>query len=127
MHAGARLNILIIVLVPRVFLDDMDTAIINMPMSLKYALKLTDGKAYVGFTASTGEMWQNHDILDWEFKEYFTDPEEACALGILLRAQCLQEKRWPLFQGQPLTGQPYFEPGANPWKPSDGEICTRCP
>jgi len=52
----------------RVFLDDMDTAVINMPISLKYALKLQTGKAYVGFTASTGDMWQNHDIVEWEFK-----------------------------------------------------------
>ncbi len=31
----------------RVYLDDMETAIINMPLSLKYALKLTGGRATV--------------------------------------------------------------------------------
>uniref|UniRef100_A0A7S1MTS5 Legume lectin domain-containing protein n=1 Tax=Hemiselmis andersenii TaxID=464988 RepID=A0A7S1MTS5_HEMAN len=111
----------------RVFLDDMDEAVINMPISLKYALRLETGKAYVGFTASTGDMWQNHDILSWEFKEYVSDPEAACSLGILKRAQCLEEKRWPLFQGAALTGTPYFEPGANPWEPSFGSVCTTCP
>jgi hypothetical protein len=27
-----------------------------------------DGAAYVGFTASTGEGFENHDILDWRFR-----------------------------------------------------------
>jgi hypothetical protein len=52
----------------QVYVDDMDTAVINMPLSLKYALKLSEGKALVGFTAATGSMWQNHDILDWRFQ-----------------------------------------------------------
>ena len=43
-------------------------AVINMPLSLKYALKLTSGTASVGFTAATGSMWQNHDILNWRFQ-----------------------------------------------------------
>ena len=58
----------------QVYVDDMDTAVINMPLSLKYALKLTDGKAAVGFTAATGSMWQNHDILEWRF--------QACVLTL---------------------------------------------
>ena len=27
-----------------------------------------DGSAYVGFTASTGEGYENHDLLDWSFR-----------------------------------------------------------
>jgi hypothetical protein len=30
-------------------------------------VQLTNGKAYVGFTAATGTSYQNHDILSWSF------------------------------------------------------------
>lgn len=53
----------------RVFLDDMVEAVINLPISLKYAMKLNQGRSYVGFTAATGSRWQNHDILSWDFIE----------------------------------------------------------
>lgn len=108
----------------RVFVDDMATAVINVPLSLKYAMRLTGGQAYVGFTASTGSMWQNQDILEWKFLEYHPDPEAACPVGITSRAQCLQEKSWPTFQGQTLTGSPYLEPGGEPWTPEQGSVCT---
>ena len=70
----------------QVYVDDMDTAVINMPLSLKYALKLTEGTALVGFTAATGSMWQNHDILDWRFQVPASPrrrcPPFACAHGM---------------------------------------------
>ncbi|KAJ1491439.1 concanavalin A-like lectin/glucanase domain-containing protein [Baffinella frigidus] len=66
-------------------LSSTSEAVINMPLSIKYAMKLAEGKAYVGFTASTGSMWQNHDILEWEFKQYYPDPILACPPGLVAR------------------------------------------
>ena len=72
----------------RVFVDDFQIAVINLPISLKYAINLgDDGKAFAGsvfvanfwrakashvfspfrFTGSTGDAWQHHDILSWQF------------------------------------------------------------
>jgi hypothetical protein len=82
-----------------------------MPLSLKYALKLTDGRARVGFTASTGSMWQNHDLLEWSFREYCPNPgnpnlpDMCCPGGLADREQCLKEKRWPTV-GDPSVGCP---------------------
>lgn len=49
-----------------VFLDDSPepvlTAAIEMP-----EIAGADGKAFVGFTAATGNGFQNHDILSWSF------------------------------------------------------------
>jgi hypothetical protein len=66
----------------------MDTAVVNMPLSLKYALKLTQGTATVGFTAATGSMWQNHDILEWRFQASF-----ICSLRFLCVCVCLYGAR----------------------------------
>ena len=54
-----------------VFLDDLRTPILIVPLDLRAALDLdaTHGRAWVGFTASTGADlgWQTHDILAWHF------------------------------------------------------------
>mmetsp|Transcript_27793 Transcript_27793/g.90416 ORF Transcript_27793/g.90416 Transcript_27793/m.90416 type:complete len:554 (-) Transcript_27793:1828-3489(-) len=116
----------------RVFIDDMSSAILNMPLSLKYAMKLNQGAAFVGFTAATGSMWQSHDILEWEFRQYSADPSLECkALTSTLITsaydQCVQEKSWATFNGQPLTGSPFFEAGTGPWVPSRTSVCKTCP
>ena len=72
----------------QVYVDDMDTAVVNMPLSLKYALKLTEGTATVGFTASTGSMWQNHDILEWRFQASFTCSPRFLCLCVCLSRWC---------------------------------------
>mmetsp|Transcript_7520 Transcript_7520/g.9674 ORF Transcript_7520/g.9674 Transcript_7520/m.9674 type:complete len:91 (-) Transcript_7520:1328-1600(-) len=40
---------------------------LSIPLNLSVLLDLPDGMAYVGFTASTGAQWENHDILKWEW------------------------------------------------------------
>lgn len=51
-----------------VFLDDMDTPVLSVPLRLESSLELHHGRAWVGFTAATGERtWQTHDILRWSF------------------------------------------------------------
>ncbi|TYZ64247.1 hypothetical protein PybrP1_004419 [[Pythium] brassicae (nom. inval.)] len=51
-----------------VFLDNMDTPVVSVPLRLEHSVVLHHGRAYVGFTAATGESaWQTHDILQWQF------------------------------------------------------------
>jgi hypothetical protein len=52
-----------------VFLDDLALPLVCVPLDLARALPLRGGQAVVGFTASTGRAWQNHDVLTWSFCE----------------------------------------------------------
>ncbi len=51
----------------QVFLDDMTTPALEVEMTLTDYMQLTEGKAFVGFTAATGVNWgwASHDILNW--------------------------------------------------------------
>lgn len=49
----------------RVLLDGQ--LVLAAPVNLSQLLSLDNGTAYVGFTASTGSAWENHDILNWAF------------------------------------------------------------
>lgn len=55
-----------------VFLDNFDTPVLETPVDLSIVLDRT-GSAWVGFTASTGWGWQNHDILSWSFSSTAVD------------------------------------------------------
>ncbi len=44
-----------------------DKPILAIPLNLSVLLDLPESLAYVGFTASTGEKWQKHDILNWHW------------------------------------------------------------
>ncbi|MCS7469113.1 GEVED domain-containing protein [Stieleria sp. ICT_E10.1] len=50
-----------------VYLDDLATAQLVIPLDLEELLDLDHGRATVGFTASAGGGIQNHDILSWTF------------------------------------------------------------
>lgn len=52
-----------------IYLDDMATPIMALPINMAAAIRTIAGKAYVGFTGSTGSFWQTHDILSWTFCE----------------------------------------------------------
>ncbi len=51
----------------RVFLDRFDTPVISTGLNLTNTLYLPNGSAWVGFTASGGGWYENHDILRWAF------------------------------------------------------------
>jgi hypothetical protein len=51
----------------RVFVDDMTNAALHIQVDLENALSLTEGHAFVGFTAGTGGLMETHDILRWSF------------------------------------------------------------
>jgi len=50
-----------------VFLDDFSSPLLAVAVNLKSELALSDGMAFVGLTAGTGQRTENHDILDWLF------------------------------------------------------------
>jgi hypothetical protein len=49
-----------------VFLDILNTPVLASPVDLSTVLD-SGRSAYVGFTASTGDGYENHDILNWSF------------------------------------------------------------
>ena len=52
----------------KVYLNDMHTPKIITAIKLDSLLKLDSGRAWVGFTAATGDArWQTQDILSWTF------------------------------------------------------------
>lgn len=50
-----------------VILDDVDLYANGIAVNLTDLLGLSDGTAFVGFTAATGGNWENQDILSWTF------------------------------------------------------------
>ena len=50
-----------------VHLDDRPAPILRTVVDLRPVLD-PEGKAFVGFTASTGAGWANHDILEWDWR-----------------------------------------------------------
>lgn len=48
------------------YLDQMPGPLFRVPVDLRQVLD-SEGAAYIGFTAATGNGFQNHDILSWTF------------------------------------------------------------
>lgn len=52
----------------KVFVNSKTVPVLTVPLNIEGTLSLDNGRAWVGFTAATGNaVWQTHDILDWEF------------------------------------------------------------
>lgn len=57
-----------------IFCQDLNVPALSIPLNLKATLNLNRGRAWVGFTASTGnETWQVHDVLNWNFSSLRMD------------------------------------------------------
>lgn len=55
-----------------VYIDDLSEPVLIVPVNLDAVLGLgdTQGRAWAGFTAATGEdAWQTHDVLSWELTQ----------------------------------------------------------
>ncbi len=52
----------------RIYLDRCNPPILEVAVDLEKRLLLDNGRAWVGFTSSTGSAWEQHDILLWNFK-----------------------------------------------------------
>lgn len=48
-----------------IFVDDLEVPVISTLIDLGSALKLTGGNAFVGFTSSTAQFFEAHDVLQW--------------------------------------------------------------
>lgn len=52
----------------QVYIDNFTTPVLTVPnLDLSSLLGMTDGRAWVGFTAGTGSAYQTHDVLSWQF------------------------------------------------------------
>ncbi len=56
--------------ISRVYFDNMDKAVLKVPIAIEDILDLSDGNAYIGFTGATGGLNQIQDILSWKFSEF---------------------------------------------------------
>jgi hypothetical protein len=60
-----------------VYIENLDTPVLSVPLHLSATLNLNRGRAYVGFTAATGdETHQAHEINSWYFSSLRMDPLE---------------------------------------------------
>lgn len=55
----------------KVYVDDLAEPALTVPINLGAFLDLDAGRAWVGFTAATGERAQHHDVLSFRFRERF--------------------------------------------------------
>ncbi|KAL7687149.1 putative IPT domain, fibronectin type III, concanavalin A-like lectin/glucanase domain superfamily [Plasmopara halstedii] len=52
-----------------IYVDDMDSPVLTVPLRIEKTLELFHGRAWVGFTGATGaNAWQTLDILSWSFE-----------------------------------------------------------
>jgi hypothetical protein len=68
-HLPPVCQLLILFQALSIFLDDLAIPALTVPAQLDNMLNLSSGRAYVGFTAGTFFAWENHDILNWSFRE----------------------------------------------------------
>ena len=96
-----------------VYVDDLSDPVLIVPMNLAAFLDMEGGTALVGFTASTGESYQNHDVTSWAFYEHVSDQSAlSAAAGTHLTpeqdALPKQSERWrdPTFNRVHEPGRP---------------------
>ena len=83
-----------------VWVDDMKRPSFVCPFSLN-KLSLSDGRAYVGFTAATGGRFQKHDIEYLKF-EVGTCPNDCNLQGQCIEGECQCEGLYVILASSPL-------------------------
>ena len=80
----------------RLWIDDLDRPLLTFPLNLQNILALTEGRAYLGFTGSTGEAYQNHYIHSWSYVD------TVCLNDCNDRGNCIEGKCYcePEFSGE---------------------------
>jgi hypothetical protein len=86
----------------RIFLDDLQNPTLTILINLATTLSLDNGQAWVGFTASTGNEWENHDILSWAFLSGVTPRRDT---EVVIEEQELPTT-YTLFQNYPNPFNP---------------------
>ena len=64
----------------RIFLDNDVTPRLTVPVNLATTLNLSNGTAFVGFSAATYNAWENHDLLNWTYTAV-PEPSAIVLLG----------------------------------------------
>jgi hypothetical protein len=67
-------------------------SVLSAPIDIGSTLGLSDGGAFVGFTAATGGGWENHDIVEWDFA---TVPGPGATGALALGAAIAARRRRP--------------------------------
>ncbi len=70
----------------KVFLDNLTSPVLTVSVDLAETLDLDAGRAWVGFTGTTGGGYQNHDILNWHFSSA-ADSNPVVAIGNVERLE----------------------------------------
>ena len=70
----------------KMWIDDLDRAVLTFPLNLENVLTLTEGRAFLGFTASTGAATQNHFIHSWSYVD------TVCRNDCNYRGDCIEGK-----------------------------------
>lgn len=105
----------------RVFLDDLVTPVLQVPINLATTLRLNDGHAWVGFTAGVAGGSENHDIHAWSFTEGSGQMPEFVTLRSPADGACASlAVTWQWNIDNPLPGQTYCsdvltDKGQNPY------------
>jgi hypothetical protein len=76
---------------PLLTVDVDDAQILFAPVDLASVVD-SRGNAYIGFTASTGAGYENHDILNWAFRseDVSSDPWQSSSTISYIAAACLE-------------------------------------
>jgi len=59
----------------RVFLDSYLFPVLSVKMDIPEKIQSADGYAWLGFTSATSDAFANHDLLQWNVKQYLPAPE----------------------------------------------------
>jgi hypothetical protein len=77
-----------------IYMDGSSVPILTVAVDLSQTLSLTDGTAYVGFTAGSLGSFQNHDILSWSYDPNVPEPSTWMLAGAALAALGLLRRRF---------------------------------
>ncbi|HUR45351.1 MAG TPA: Ig-like domain-containing protein [Candidatus Saccharimonadales bacterium] len=58
----------------RVFLDNLVSPVLTVPVNLETLLTLPDGRAWIGLAGGTGASWENHAIWTWSHTSFANIP-----------------------------------------------------
>ncbi|MBX4210537.1 PEP-CTERM sorting domain-containing protein [Candidatus Parcubacteria bacterium] len=76
-----------------VYLDNPATSVFGTSVDLETLLDLDNGGAYVGFTAGTGEFFEEHRLLNWTFQSTGAVPEPSAMVAIGLLSLVVLKRR----------------------------------
>jgi hypothetical protein len=67
-----------------IYCMDHNEPVLTVPVNIAATLSLLDGgRAFVGFTAATGEgTWQSHDVLNWTFSSLRMDTDHHQPIAV---------------------------------------------